>query len=359
MRRYVLKNYSFEIDFDDVLAPFCGLAVDLANKEHPELNATIEDIKSWGSGEDGSKQSIIAKYYDDERILKMQRVSDDARKFIDKLMEIGDVYINTAVSPKYAGLRYEQIAEQLPNFPLENVILTFSKQTVKVDFQLDDGGHNILKSQAKYPILMRRPWNSHLSGVLAVNDYSEFFILVDQIINSSIKKAKPTVPSVIALIGPSGCNKNKIANKLADDKFAMRIHSVTTGDPSTNHDKVSNEEFSDLKFISHTVYAGNRYGIPKDAIEEALASGLNAVIPTDITGAIAMKKEYPVVLVFCKASHEYMIDNILNKGLNNEAIKYRWLSMEKELLNKELCDVVVNSERIDDAVEIIKNLFKL
>ena len=88
-----------------------------------------------------------------------------------------------------------------------------------------------------------------------------------------------------------------------------------------------------------------------------MASGLNAVIPTDITGAIAMKKEYPVLLIFCKASHEYMIDKILNKGLDNEAIKYRWLSMEKELLNKELCDVIVNSERTIEAVETIKGLF--
>lgn len=352
-----MRNYSFEIDFDDVLAPFCGIAVQLANEEHPGLNATVNDIKSWGNGEEGSKQSIIAKYYDDERILRKQKVSAEAKDFLYKLMEIGDVYINTAVSPKYAGLRYEQIAEQLPDFPLENVILTFSKQTVKVDFQLDDGGHNILKSQAKYPILMRRPWNSHLSGVLAVNDYYEFFILVDQIIHASSKKVKPTVPSVIALIGPSGCNKNEIANKLAADGFAMRIHSVTTGNPSENHDKVTEKEFASLKFISHTVYAGNRYGIPRDAIEEALASGLNAVIPTDITGSIAMKKEYPVVLVFCKASHEYMIDKILQKGLDNEAIKYRWLSMEKELLNKELCDVIVNSERVDDAVDIIKGLF--
>ncbi len=352
-----MKNFSFEIDFDDVLAPFCGIAVDIANEENPGLNATINDIKSWGNGEEGSKQSIIAQYYDDERILRKQKISDEARNFIYRLMDIGDVYINTAVSPKYAGLRYEQIANQLPEFPLENVILTFSKQTVKVDFQLDDGGHNILKSQAKYPILMRRPWNSHLSGVLAVNDYSEFFLLVDQIIHASSKKIKPTVPSVLALIGPSGCNKNAIADRLAEDGFAKRIHSVTTGMPSDNHDKVTEKEFSSLKFISHTVYAGNRYGIPKDAIEEALASGLNAVIPTDITGAIAMKKEYPVLLIFCKASHEYMIDKILDKGLDNEAIKYRWLSMEKELLNKELCDVIVNSERINDAVELIKGLF--
>ncbi|SEA90168.1 guanylate kinase [Pseudobutyrivibrio sp. ACV-2] len=352
-----MKNFSFEIDFDDVLAPFCGIAVDIANEENPGLNATINDIKSWGNGEEGSKQSIIAQYYDDERILRKQKISDEARNFIYRLMDIGDVYINTAVSPKYAGLRYEQIADQLPEFPLENVILTFSKQTVKVDFQLDDGGHNILKSQAKYPILMRRPWNSHLSGVLAVNDYSEFFLLVDQIIHASSKKIKPTVPSVLALIGPSGCNKNAIADRLAEDGFAKRIHSVTTGMPSDNHDKVTEKEFSSLKFISHTVYAGNRYGIPKDAIEEALASGLNAVIPTDITGAIAMKKEYPVLLIFCKASHEYMIDKILDKGLDNEAIKYRWLSMEKELLNKELCDVIVNSERINDAVELIKGLF--
>ena len=45
------------------------------------------------------------------------------------------------------------------------------KDKLDVDILFDDGMHNILKSNAAYPILMRRPWNQSASGMLAVNNY--------------------------------------------------------------------------------------------------------------------------------------------------------------------------------------------
>ena len=44
--------------------------------------------------------------------------------------------------------------------------------------------HNVFRSNAAYPILMRRPWNQHATGMLAVNTYDEFLKLVEVITKS-------------------------------------------------------------------------------------------------------------------------------------------------------------------------------
>lgn len=65
------------------------------------------------------------------------------------------------------SLRAKQILTAFPDFPEQNIIMGFQKSLVHFDVTLDDGPHNILKSCAKYPVLMRRPWNESLSGILS------------------------------------------------------------------------------------------------------------------------------------------------------------------------------------------------
>lgn len=106
------------------------------------------------------------------------------------------------------SLRAKQILTAFPDFPEQNIIMGFQKSLVHFDVTLDDGPHNILKSCAKYPVLMRRPWNESLSGILSVNHYGEFLQLIDQIKESMLLDKKPvSLPSVIALVGPSGSGK--------------------------------------------------------------------------------------------------------------------------------------------------------
>ena len=83
--------------------------------------------------------------------------------------------------------RVEQIKTAFPDFPDENIIMGFQKSVVQVDITLDDGPHNILKSSARFPVLMRRPWNRELTGLLAVHNYEEFFQLLDQIKSAMIE----------------------------------------------------------------------------------------------------------------------------------------------------------------------------
>ena len=332
----------FGIDFDDVLAPFVEVAISLCNKDKGTFYSK-EDIASWGF--DGS-QAIrdVSPYYSREEVLLLQRVSDKAKKFMAKLMTKGDVYIITAVKPEFMSLRAEQIKDAFPDIEDSHIIMGSAKNLVKFDVVLDDAPHNILKSCADYPVVFRQPWNAKLSGVLAVNSYDDFLTLIDQIKESMVEEKKvPTEPSIVCLVGPSGSNKNALANELCEGNF----------------DKAVNDNVFSRDAIVRTVYAGKEYSLAKNLIEDSLYLGRNVIVPVDMCGAMALKRLFPnTILIFCKRSRENMIADILDRNISNEEKKIRLLSMEAEIRNKKLCEFVVDTENISAAADKIKKLFQ-
>ena len=348
---------TYGIDFDDVLAPFVPVACELANEEHPGLDAKPSDIRNWGySGNETIE--IVSKYYGDERVLLRQQVSEEAKAFIRRLSKKGDVYIITAVAPKFMGIRAAQIKEAFPDFPESNIIMGSNKSLVQFDITLDDGPNNILKSVARFPVLFRQPWNQALSGMLSVNNFEEFFQLVEQIKSSLVEDKKiPTTPSVIALVGPSGSNKGELAAVLEESRFAKRIYSYTTNITS-GHRYISEDNFDNAGFIAKTVYAGVKYGMDKSDIEKHISSHENVSILTDICGAVALKRLYPTLIIFCRRSRENMIESILEKEKTNTEKKWRLLSMENELKNESLCDYVVRTDDVNAAAQEIMLLFE-
>lgn len=350
---------TYGIDFDDVLAPFVPVACELANEEHPGLNAKPTDIRNWGySGNE--KIEIVSSYYGDKRVLLRQKVSEEAKEFIRKLMKKGHVYIITAVAPKFMGIRAAQIKEAFPDFPEKNIIMGSNKSLVQFDITLDDGPNNILKSVARFPVLYRQPWNQALSGMLSVNNYEEFFQLIEQIKSSLVEDLKvPETPSVIALVGPSGSNKGELAVALEEKQFAKRMYSYTTHvmNSASKHRYISENDFDHADFISKTVYAGVKYGMDKAEIEAHLQADENITILTDIGGAVALKRLYPTLIIFCRRSREHMIESILEKEKSNDEKKWRLLSMENELKNETLCDYVVRTDDVNAAAEEIMQLF--
>lgn len=347
---------TYGIDFDDVLAPFVPIACELANEEHPGLDAKPSDIRNWGySGNE--KIEIVSKYYGDERVLLRQYVSEEAKVFIKKLMKKGHVYIITAVAPRFMGIRAAQIKEAFPDFPESNIIMGSNKSLVQFDITLDDGPNNILKSVARFPVLFRQPWNQALSGMLSVNNYEEFFQLIEQIKSSLVEDIKiPTIPSVIALVGPSGSNKRDLAAALEEKSFAKRIYSYTTS-LTSKHRYISEEDFDNAGFIAKTVYAGVKYGMDSTDIEKHMNLQENVSILTDICGAVALKRLYPTLIIFCRRSRENMIESILEKEKSNDEKKWRLLSMENELKNETLCDYVVRTDDVNAAAKEIMMLY--
>ncbi|MCC8082213.1 MAG: guanylate kinase [Lachnospiraceae bacterium] len=345
---------TFGIDWDDVIAPFNDRAIEMANEEYgfnPPL--TLEDITSW---ENTDRASVIKKYYDDPRLYDRQYVPEESKAFIRRLMTKGIVYIVTAAYPQYMTRRMEQIREAFPDFPEENIIMGVQKSMIRVDIALDDGPKNILKSNARFPVLMRKPWNTELTGLLAVNNFEEFFVLLDQIKSSMIEdRVEVARPAVVALVGPSGSNKNSITEELCKNDAFLVPRAYTTK-PVTDgiHIQISPEEFTRDResFIETTMYAGYAYGTKWADISALMEQERYIVMPIDLSGAIAMKRHYPTVIIFCKCSREKMIASILEKQMSNREKTLRLTSLENELKNAALCDYVVNTGK-EDAVHRI------
>lgn len=348
---------TFGIDWDDVISPLNDCAIRLANREHdfdPPL--TLEDISSW---ENTGRASVIKKYYDDPRLYEMQEVTEEARAFIRKLQTKGIVYIVTAVYPKFMSKRVEQIKTAFPDFPEENIIMGFQKSMLHFDITLDDGPRNILKSKARFPVLMRRPWNRELTGLLAVNNFEEFFQLLEQIKSSMIEdQVVVNPPAVIALVGPSGSNKNQITEDLCkSDRYTVPRAYTTKPISDGIHITVDESEFIEHResFIETTMYAGYAYGTKWNDMAQLMKGDQYIVMPMDLSGAIAMKRHYPTVIIYCKCSREHMIEKILEKDMSNHEKMLRLLSLENEKKNAALCDYIINTEK-ENAVEKIRKI---
>lgn len=217
---------SIGIDWDDVTAPFNSIAIRMANeKYHPEKPYRLEEITSWANE---GRTSVIKEFYNDPELYSRQIPTEETKRGIRRLMQIADVFFITAVSPHFMGVRAEQIMTQFPELPPENIILGSAKDRVHFDIVLDDAIHNILDSKAEYPVLMRKPWNAKMTGLLSVNTMAEFVSLVRQIMKASTSKPeKITAPAVLALVGPSGSGKREITEALCGSKGGNTTESIS------------------------------------------------------------------------------------------------------------------------------------
>lgn len=344
------------LDWDDVTAPFNSIAIAMANEKYNyETPLTIEEITSW---ENTGRTSVIKEFYQTEELYKKQVVSEKTKKCIRKLMEMADVYFITAVYPQFMGIRAAQILEAFPELPPENIILGNAKNLVRFDIILDDAIHNVLESPAAYPVLMRKPWNWKMTGLLSVNNMSEFVHLVKQIMNAAMHKTyEIKVPSVLALVGPSGSGKSRLAQELRqDERFESPLTYCTKA--STKHHYLTEEEFASQNFFEKTRYAGIQYGTKKEDIRAVLERGHFAVMPLDMCGAIAMKRHFPTAILYIHKDKEYLIRDIIEEDYTTEEKTLRLLSIDAEKRNRAICDYVIDNTKMDGAEQVMKLIYK-
>lgn len=329
------------LDWDDVTAPFNSLAIAMANEKYefdPPL--VLDEITSW---ENTGRAEVIKEFYQTHELYQRQTVSENTKKCIRTLMEMADVYFITAVHPEFMGIRARQILEAFPELPPENIILGTAKNLVHFDIVLDDAIHNILDSPADYPVLMRKPWNWKMTGLLSVNNINEFVLLVEQIISVSMHRTnKIEVPSVLALVGPSGSGKSRIAQKLRQNELFESPLTYCTKQ-SNKHRYLSEAEFEKQEFVEKTRYAGIRYGTKGEDIQSVLDRGHFAVMPLDMCGAISMKRHFPTVIIYINRDKEDLIRNIIEDTFSTEEKTLRILSIDAEKRNRKICDYVVDN----------------
>ena len=359
-RKYRLST---ALDVDDLLMECTAYAIRLANEKYGfDPPMTIYEKDRWGKV--GTRADAIYPYFSDGEFYRTQPVYEGAKEFVRRLSQMTEVYICTAVPPEFMGIRAQRILEEFPEIPADHIYMGFKKDKIHTDILFDDAMHNILNSEAKYPILMRRPWNREATGMLAVNNYDEFLKLVEVIAESYSVQAQTREqeqPSIAVLVGPSGSGKSKIATRfLAKNSDFEKLVSYTTKDPTAVEENnwynyVSLDTFHSMcdsgELLQSTMYAGHGYGSRKGDVEQILARGKRVLTTMDICGAMSLKTYFKnVVTIYIKRDKKKLMASILKKNSSVEDKVNRLMAIEYEQQNAELCDYVVEFDSYDEAV---------
>ncbi len=353
-----MKKYRLQIglDVDDILYECNAYALELLNRaEGIEPPLTIHDIRSWG-GNVGRVDDRL-RYFGDPVFVANQPVLKGAKEFVARLCEVADVFFVSAVPPACMSARAMRLAADFPEVPTSNILLGHRKDLVHLDILLDDGAHNIERSPASYPVLFRKPWNTHLSGLLSVTSFEDFLHLVDML-RHSYTDARPDLSGggVICLVGPTGSGKNEVARALVQRYGMSKPVTSTTrprraGEGDGEYHFLTEEAFlaecAAGKYLETTVYSGHHFGTCAEEIDRVTDAGGIAVLPIDICGALSLKNRYRsgALLVFLKRRREDVIFDIVRREMDDKDKTCRILSLDNEYRNEELCDLCVDADR--------------
>jgi len=368
-RRFRLST---ALDIDDLLMECVPYAIRLANeKYHFDPPLTIYEVDRWGKL--GTRADVIFEFFHDPEFFRTQPVIKGAKEFVRKLSKLTEVYVSTSVYPEYMSIRAQRIMEEFPEIPQDHIYLGAGKDKIDVDILFDDGMHNVFRSNAAYPILMRRPWNQDATGMLAVNTYDEFLKLVEVIADSYNPRPDQSFrdqPGILVLVGPSGSGKNQVAKQLMKKSRAFEKLISYTTDATVGlqggewYHYISVEAFRKMhdngEMFEATTYAGHHYGSCKEDVERILAKGKHVLTVMDICGAMSLKTHFPnVTTVYVRQGKRELLENLLSKPLSMDEKVRRIMSLEYEEKNAEICDYTVSVTTYEAAAkEIIDGLVK-
>ena len=362
---------STALDIDDLLMECIPYAIRLANEKYqfdPPL--TIYEVDRWGRL--GTRADVIFEFFDEE-FFRTQPVIKGAKEFVRKLSQMTEVYVSTSVYPEFMSIRAQRIMEEFPEIPQNHIYLGAGKDKIDVDILFDDGMHNVFRSNATYPILMRRPWNQDASGILAVNTYNEFLKLVEVIADSYNPRPEHRFsdePGILVLVGPSGGNKNAIAKAIMKkSRSFQKLTSYTTDatvgmQSGEQYHYLSVEAFRKMRdsgeMFESTMYAGHNYGSCKADVVKIQESGKHVLTVMDICGAMSLKTHFPnVTTVYVQRDRRDLLENLLTKPLSLDEKIRRIMSLEAEEKNAGICDYMVSGDDPQQAArEILDSLLK-
>ena len=360
-RKYRLST---ALDIDDVLMECTTYAIKLANEKYkfdPPLS--VYERKQWGK--QGDRSDVIFEFFKDPEFYRTQPVMAGAKEFVKKLSTMTELFISTAIPPEFMGIRAQRIMEEFPEIPADHIYMGARKDKIGVDILFDDGAHNVLRSTAQYPILLRWPWNQATTGVLAVNTYDEFIKMVEVIADSYSVREQPDIlkePSIVVLVGPSGSGKTRIASQvLKHTQDFEKLVSYTTNDPTAVeqndwYNYVSLDTFIQMResgeMFQSTMYAGHGYGSCKPDIQEILKHGKHVLTAMDICGAMSLKTHFKnVITIYIKREKRALIGSLLKRNSSIEDKVNRILAVESEGQTAQICDYIVEFNTYDEAIE--------
>jgi guanylate kinase len=176
-------------------------------------------------------------------------------------------------------------------------------------------------------------------------------------------------PLLVVISGPSGVGKDAVVKRMKELNYPFSFVVTTTSRPPRQGEKhgvdyffISQEQFEELirksELIEHALVYGKYYGVPKEQVRRALASGQDVIMRVDVQGAATVRRLIPdAVLIFLLAgSEEELLDRLRERGTETAENLQRRIDTLREEMKRipEFDYVVVNrTGQLDRAVEQI------
>jgi len=176
-------------------------------------------------------------------------------------------------------------------------------------------------------------------------------------------------PLLIVISGPSGVGKDTVLQRMMERQ--LPFHFVVTATtrairPNEVDGKdyifVTRDQFAEMieqgELLEHAFVYNDYKGIPRQQVQQALASGRDVVMRLDVQGAETIRKLFPeALLIFLTTQSEVeLVERLrLRRTEEPENLKLRIATARQELKRVDIFDyLVVNpDQRLDNTVDTI------
>lgn len=179
---------------------------------------------------------------------------------------------------------------------------------------------------------------------------------------------------LIVISGPSGVGKDAVLARLKESGHPFeRIVTVTTRPrrpaerDGVDYRFLISDKYREMlergEFLESARVYGNWYGVPKEAVTEALKRGRDVVIKVDVQGAATIKKILPqaMLIYLAASSKEELADRLKKRSTESAAdLALRVKVADEELKQQSLFDYVIMNKpgEIDRTVSDIMAIIK-
>lgn len=173
--------------------------------------------------------------------------------------------------------------------------------------------------------------------------------------SAELRFKQPVRPLLIVLSGPSGVGKDAVLTGMKASGYPLNYITTLTTRPqrpseedNVDYHFVATDKFQEMiergKLLERAKVYGNWYGVPKEAVKQALDRGEDVMVKVDIQGAASIKKILPqaVFIFLMPPSMEELFKRLKQRRTESPlALDLRLKRAEEEIKQLHLFDYVV------------------